>query len=92
MVHPNYRYYQFLAFNSGFGNSKKAIFKKLGYIELHNGMYDTNIEDVADISEISKDALKELRNFIIEQRQQDPTFCKTIFDAVVEVVGLPQQQ
>lgn len=24
LVHPNYRYYQYLAFNSGFGNSKKS--------------------------------------------------------------------
>jgi hypothetical protein len=91
-VHPNYRYYQYLAFNSGFGNSKKAIFKKLGYIKLPNDRYDKNIEDVVNIStEIPKKALTQLRNFILDQRQQDPTFCKTIYNAVVAVVGEPQQ-
>jgi hypothetical protein len=83
IVHPNYRYYQYLAFNSGFGNSKKAIFKKLGNIKLPNGRYDKNIEDVDNISEIPIEALIELRDFILEQReQQDPTFCETIYTAI----------
>lgn len=93
LVHPNYRYYQYLAFNSGFGNSKKAIFKKLGYIERSNRKFDRNIEDVVDISkEIPKEALIQLRDFILEQRkQEDSTFCNTIYTAVVDVVGEPQQ-
>ncbi len=98
-VHPNYRYYQYLAFNSGFGNSKKAIFKKLGYIKLPNGRrYDKNIEDVVNISEeIPKEALIQLRDFIYKKRNpqsnifEKNTYCKTIYNAVVEV-GLPQQQ
>lgn len=93
LVHPNYRYYKYLAFNSGFGNSKKAIFKKLGYIERSNRKFDRNIEDVVDISkEIPKEALIQLRDFILEQRkQEDSTFCNTIYTAVVDVVGEPQQ-
>jgi hypothetical protein len=91
LVHPNYRYYQYLAFNSGFGNLKEAKFKKLGHIKLPNGRYDKNIENVHNISEIPKDALIKLRDFIFDQRKQDPTFCNTIYDAVVEVVS-PRQQ
>ena len=85
-IHRNYRYYQYLAFNSGFGNSKKAIFKKLGYIKLSNDIhYDKNIEDVEEISKIPKDALIQLRDFILEQRtHEDPTFCNTIYTAVVQ--------
>lgn len=90
-IHPNYRYYQYLAFNSGFGNSKKAIFKKLGYTKISNRRYDKNIEDVVNIAEeIPQDALIQLRNFILDQRQQDPTFCKTICKAVVAITGLPE--
>jgi hypothetical protein len=88
-VHPNYRYYQYLAFNSGFGNSKKAIFKKLGYIELPNGRHDKNIEDVVNISkEIPREALNQLLDFIDEKRNpqsnifEKNTYCKTIYDAV----------
>jgi hypothetical protein len=89
-IHPNYRYYQYLAFNSGFGNSKEAIFKKLGYIKLSNGMYDKNIEDVVNISEIPQDALIQLRDFIDKKRNPESnifektTFCKTIYNAVIE--------
>ena len=97
-VHPNYRYYRYLAFNSGFGNSKKAIFKKLGYIELSNGRDDKNIEDVVNISkEIPIEALNKLHYFINEKRNPESnifeknTYCKTIYDAVVKVVN-PQQQ
>jgi hypothetical protein len=99
MVHPNYRYYQYLAFNSGFGNSKKAIFKKLGYIELPNGMYDKNIEDVVNIStEIPIEALYQLHDFIDEKRNPESnifeknTFCNTILTAVKGVVAPQQQQ
>jgi hypothetical protein len=88
-VHPNYRYYQYLAFNSGFGNSKKAIFKKLGNIILPNGRYDKNIEDVVNISEeIPIEALNQLLNFINKKRNKESnifeknTYCKTIYDAV----------
>ena len=95
-VHPNYRYYQYLAFNSGFGNSKKAIFKKLCNIKLPNDRYDKNIEDVVDIStEIPIEALIQLRDFILEKRNpasnifEKTTFCNTIY-TVVEAVVSPQ--
>ncbi len=88
-IHPNYRYYQYLAFNSGFGNSKKAIFKKLGNIKLPNDRYDKNIEDVVDISkEIPIEALSQLLDFIDKKRNSESnifeknTYCKTIYDAV----------
>lgn len=92
-IHPNYRYYQYLAFNSGFGNSKKAIFKKLGYTKISNRRYDKNIEDVVNIAkEIPQDALIQLRDFILQQRTpEDPTFCNTIYNAVVAITGPPQQ-
>ena len=84
-------YYEYVAFNEG-RFSKKAIFKKLGYIIRLNSSYDKNIEDVDNISDIPKEALIKLRDFIIKQRQQDPTFCKTIYNAVVAVVGPPQKR
>jgi hypothetical protein len=93
LVHPNYRYYQYLAFNSGFGNSKEAIFKKLGYIQISNDRYDKNVEDVPIISEIPQEALIQLRDFIFVQRTPEhPTFCNTIYTAVVERIRPPAEQ
>lgn len=99
VVHPNYRYYQYLAFNSGFGNSKKAIFKKLCNIKLPNDRYDKNIEDVVDISkEIPIEALSQLLDFLNKKRNQrsdsfvHPTFCNTIYTVVVEELQRKQQQ
>jgi hypothetical protein len=64
------RYYQYLACNSGFGNSKKAIF------------YDSNARKI-NISEIPQYALNKLINFILQQRNSEhPTFCNTILTAI----------
>lgn len=73
---------------------KKAIFKKLGYIERSNRKFDRNIEDVVDISKkIPKEALIQLRDFILEQRkQEDSTFCNTIYTAVEAELQRKQQQ
>ena len=78
-------YYEYVAFNEGYTRfNKTAKFKKL---EINN----TAFNDVP-ISEIPKEALIQLRDFIIEQRkQEDSTFCNTIYTAVVDVVGEPQQ-
>lgn len=84
-------YYEYVAFNEGYTRfNKTAKFKKLE-INSSTAFNPYSYPDVS-IRKIPENALIKLRNFIIEQRQQDPTFCKTIFDAVVEVVGLPQQQ
>ena len=89
--HPNYRYYKYLVFNGGFRNPKEAIFKKLDYIEMSDGMYERNINNTT-ISDISFEELKQLRDFLFEQRRQDPSFCNTIYTAVVERTGSPEQQ
>ena len=53
-------------------------------------MYDKNIEDVVNISEIPQDALIQLRDFIDKKRNPESnifektTFCKTIYNAVIE--------
>jgi hypothetical protein len=71
-------YYEYVAFNEG-RFSKTAKFKQFtirGY----------SFPDV-DISEIPKDALIELRDFIIEQRTPEhPTFCNTILTEVERVL------
>jgi hypothetical protein len=83
-------YYEYVAFNEGYTRfNKTAKFKQ---VQINNFMFNPYSFPDVQISDIPMEALIQLRNFIIEQRQQDPTFCKTIFDAVVEVVGLPQQQ
>ena len=85
-------HYEYVAFNKGFPPLKTAGFKKIG-IHPHSyasSNYSYSFPD-AEISEIPKEALIQLRNFILEQRNpEDQTFCKTIFNAVVEVVGPPQ--
>ena len=81
ITHPNYRYYNYLVFNGGFRNPKEAIFKKLGYIEISDNEYEKNIEDVL-ISEIPRDALDKLKDFLDKQRKQYPSFCNTIYTAV----------
>jgi hypothetical protein len=80
-------YYEYAAFNEGYTRfNKTAKFKKVKI----NNTPSNSFPDVP-ISAIPDEALIQLRNFIIEQRKQDPTFCKTIYNAVVAVVGEPQQ-
>ena len=78
-------YYEYVAFNEG-RFSKKAIFKKLCYINRkgYNSIFDKTIKNVSILSEIPSDELIKLKKFILQQRQQDPTFCKTIYTAIEE--------
>ena len=85
---PYIYYYQYVVYNSGYGNSKKAKFNQLIGAEFVNSF---SVKENVLIRQIPEDALIKLRDFIFDQRKQDPTFCKTIFNAVVEVVGPPQQ-
>ena len=84
-------YYEYVAFTEGYTRfNKTAKFKKL---EINNTTFYNpySFPDVA-ISEIPIEALIQLRNFILQQRTpQDPIFCNTIYTAVVDVVGEPQQ-
>ncbi len=80
-------YYEYVAFNEG-RFSKTAKFKKL---EIKNSSFNPYSFPDVDINIIEKEALIELGIFILQQRQQDPTFCKTIYTAVEAVVS-PQQQ
>ena len=89
--HPNYRYYEYLVFNGGFRNPKEAIFKKLGYIQMSDGICERNINNTT-ISDIPLEALKQLRDFLFEQRRQDPSFCNTIYTAVIKQTRPPEQQ
>jgi len=78
--------------NKGFPPFKTAGFKKIiispSSIPLE---YIYSFPDVP-ISEIPRDALIQLRNFILQQRTPEhPTFCNTIYNAVVAITGPPQQ-
>ena len=83
-------YYEYVAFNKGITLFKSAVFKKIYITRINSNKIKYSFSDVL-ISKIPIEALEQLRDFIIYQRQQDPTFCKTIYKAVVEVLG-PQQQ
>ena len=90
------KHYFYVAYNSGFGNSKKAMFKKFNNPDNGYSMVITpeheHIHEVY-ITGIQNDYLIELRDFIIQQSNKlnDPTFCNTILTAVIGVVGPPQQ-
>jgi hypothetical protein len=86
---PYIYYYQYVVYNSGYGNSKKAKFNQLIGAEFVNSF---SVKENVLIRQIPEDALIKLRDFIFDQRKQDPTFCKTIYDAVVAVVGGKPQQ
>ena len=85
---PHIYYYKYVVYNSGYGNSKEAKFNQLIGAEFVTSF---SVKENVSIGQIPEDALIKLRDFIFDQRKQDPTFCKTIFNAVVEVVGPPQQ-
>ena len=79
LTHDFTRYYKYLACNSGFGKFKKAIFYK----------FNSERVERIDINKIEEryaliQALIQLRDFILQQRDQDPTFCETILTAVEE--------
>lgn len=85
---PNY--YSYVAFNSGFGSSKKATFKMFNKDALRFGQ-DTTTPTI-DIKNIPNKYLRQLRDFLNKKRNsEDPTFCNTIYEAVIEVVGPSQQ-
>jgi hypothetical protein len=89
------KHYFYVAYNSGFGNSKKAMFKKFNNPDNGYSMVITpeheHIHEV-HITGIQNDYLIGLRDFIIQQRTElnDPTFCNTIYNAVIEQTGPPQ--
>jgi hypothetical protein len=86
-------YYEYVAFNKGFPPFKTAGFKKVNINMVALGEdYHYSFPDII-ISEIPNDALIQLRNFISEQRTSEhPTFCNTIYTAVVERIVPPEQQ
>jgi len=78
-------YYEYVAFNEGYTRfNKTAKFKKL---ELNNSSFP----DVP-ILEIPREALIQLRDFILQQRDQDPRFCNTIYTAIEAELQRRQQQ
>ncbi len=82
-------YYEYVAFNEG-RFSKTAKFKQVKI----NTSFVSNPYSFPDvpISEIPPDALIQLRDFILQQRTPEhPTFCNTIYNAVVAITGPPQQ-
>jgi hypothetical protein len=90
------KHYLYVAYNSGFGNSKKAMFKKFknndnGYSIVITPEHEY-IREVY-ITGIAKNYLIELRDFITEQRTtlNDPTFCNTIYTAVEAELQRKQQ-
>ena len=85
--HFEYLYYYYVAYNSGFGRNKKAEFKRYN-IYGSNGTFTPTI----NISNILKDALQQLKYFLDEQRLSNPSFCNTIYTAVVEELASRQQQ
>jgi len=78
-------YYEYVAFNEG-RFPKTAKFKQF---TVQRYLFP-NI----DISEIPEDALIQLRDFILQQRTElhDPTFCNTIYTAVVQDLERRSQQ
>ncbi len=81
-------HYKYVAFNKGFPPFKTAGFKKIEINKIFQE-YSYSFPDV-QILEIPKDALIQLRDFILQQRTSgDSTFCKTIYNAVVAITGPP---
>jgi len=77
-------YYEYVAFNEG-RFPKTAKFKQIQI----NKSFASNPYSFSDveISEIPKDALIQLRDFILEQRTSEhPIFCNTILTAVERVL------
>jgi hypothetical protein len=91
------KHYLYVAYTSGFGNSKVAKFRHFinpsaGYISVYNNANKKNNISEVLISTIQKEYLEKLKNFIEEQRGQEPTFCSTIYDAVSqELKSRPNQ-
>jgi len=83
-------HYEYVAFNKGFPPFKTAGFKKVN-IRRNGLMCYYDFPDVDNILEISIEALKQLRDFLFKQRRQYPSFCNTIYTAVVELTGPPEQ-
>jgi hypothetical protein len=86
-------HYEYVAFNKGFPPFKTAGFKK---VNIHRNGFECyySFPEIR-ISEIPNDALIQLRDFILNERieRNDPTFCNTIYTAVVvKLTGPPEQQ
>ena len=85
-------YYKYVAFNEG-RFSKTAKFKQ---VQINNITYVGNSYSFPDvqISEIPKEALEELKEFIEKKRKRNNnsfeknTFCNTIYNAVIEELRL----
>lgn len=85
-------YYEYVAFNEGYTRfNKTAKFKQVQINK--NSSFPYSFPDVP-ISDIPKDALIQLRNFLDKKRDPESdifektTFCKTIYDAVIDEIGL----
>ena len=85
-------YYEYVAFNEGYTRfNKTAKFKQVKITNSSIGNH-YSFPDIL-ISEIPNNALIQLRDFILKQRieRNDSTFCNTIYTAVVELTGPPEQ-
>jgi hypothetical protein len=82
-------HYEYVAFNKGFPPFKTAGFKKIIISPSHISFeYIYSFPDIDNISEIPQEAFIQLRDFILQQRKEGhPTFCKTIYDAVIQITG-----
>jgi hypothetical protein len=78
-------YHEYVAFNEG-RFPKTAKFKQI-QINKSFASNSYSFPDVDNIQQIPKEALTQLRDFILEQRNpEDPTFCNTILTAVERVL------
>ena len=79
-------HYEYVAFNNGFPPFKTAGFKKIIISSSSIGFeYIYSFPDIDNISEIPKDELIQLKDFILQQRTSEhPTFCNTIYTAIVQ--------
>jgi len=71
------RYYKFVAYNSGFGNNKKAKFDKF---ILNNTLSKSTHEENIDIAEIPLDDLLILKDFL--DKEENQSYYRTIRGAV----------
>jgi hypothetical protein len=85
-------HYEYVAFNEGLFQ-KTAKFNEFYIKSVHNyttGEYEPKyiINSDFTIDQIPRDALRELKEFIEQQRKNNPSFCKTIYNAVSEELSL----
>jgi hypothetical protein len=91
------KYYLYVAYTSGFGNSKVAKFRYFrnplaSYVTVINTASKEDYISKVLISTIPKEYLDELKDYIEQQREEDPTFCSTIYNAVSKELKIRPNQ